>query len=253
MTHHSSALAIVASVPLVLIAAARPAPQGPPPTARQNPPAHTATLKGHMDEHFAHVRDIQDAVVRGDLEGAKASAKWIADHQEAAGLPAGAEVHLTAMKSSASAVATAPDTRLAAEGAASLVAACGDCHAALKVTGTMPSAVVVTTAPPAGKGAHMAEHQHAVNLLYRGLVGPSEADWKKGAEALKGSPLGAETLPEAKDALAAEKKVHELAAKAAGARDRSARVAAYGEVIGSCASCHGLHGRVWGPGVPKTE
>jgi hypothetical protein len=253
MTHHSVALAIVASVPLALVAAAGPAPQGAPATPPQKAPAQTDTLKAHMDEHFSHVREVQDAIVRGDLDGAKAPARWIADHQEATGLPASAAVHVTAMKSGANAVATAPDIRMAAQGAASLVAACGDCHADLKVSGHMPSAVVVTAAPPAGKQAHMAEHQHAVNLLYRGLVGPSDADWKKGAEALKGSPLGAESLPEAKDALVAEKKVHELADKAVDAKDRGARVAAYGEVIGSCASCHGIHGRIWGPGAPRTE
>jgi hypothetical protein len=252
MTHHSSALAIVASVPLVLIAAAGPAPQGTPAATGQKPPAHSTSLQGHMDEHFAQVREIQDAVVRGDLDGVKPPARWIADHQEVSGMPASAAVHIAAMKSGANAVATAPSITLAAQGAASLVAACGDCHAALKVAARMPSAVVVTAAP-AGKQAHMAEHQHAVNLLYRGLVGPSDADWKKGAEALKGAPLGAEALPEAEDATEAEAKVHQLAAKAVNATDRGARVAAYGEVIGSCASCHGLHGRIWGPGTPKTD
>ena len=253
MTHHSSALAIVASASLVLIAATGVTSQAPPATPGQKAPAQTDTLKAHMDEHFAHVREIQDAIVRGDLDGAKVPARWIAEHQEATGLPASAGVHVTAMKNSASAVAGAQDIRLAAQGAASLVAACGDCHASLKVSGHMPSAVVVTAAPGGAKQAHMAEHQHAINLMYRGLVGPSEADWKKGAEALKGSALGAETLPEAKDALKAEARVHELAGKAISAKDRGARVAAYGEVIGSCASCHGLHGRVWGPGAPKTE
>jgi len=249
MTHHSSALAIVAGVPLVIIAVA--GAQAPPATPPQKAPTHAATLT-HMDEHFARVREIQDAVVRGDLEGAKTPARWIADHQEAAGLPASAAVHVTAMKGAANAVAAAPDVRTAAQGAASLVAACGDCHAALKVTATMPSAVVVTAAPQ-GKQAHMAEHQHAINLLYRGLIGPSDADWKNGATGLKGAPLGAASLPEAKDATLAETRVHELAAKAVDAKDRGARGAAYGEVIGSCASCHGLHGSVWGPGAPKAE
>jgi hypothetical protein len=29
------------------------------------------------------------------------------------------------------------------------------------------------------------------------------------------------------------------------------RAAIYGEVISGRGTCHGLHGRVWGPGVPK--
>jgi hypothetical protein len=253
MTRHSSALAILIAAPLVLAAAA-PAPQGTPATTTQTPPRNTTSLKEHMDEHFAHVREVQDAIVRGDLDGAKAPARWIADHEEAAGLPAAAAVHLTEMKKSANTVATAADIRVAAEGAASLVASCGECHASLQVRGTMPPAVVVAAAaPPDSKQAHMAEHQHAINLLYRGLVGPSDADWKRGAAALETAPLGADTLPEARDALKAENRVHQLAGQAANARDRGARVAAYGEVIASCAGCHGMHGRIWGPGAPKTD
>ena len=60
-------------------------------------------------------------------------------------------------------------------------------------------------------------------------------------------------MPEAKDALASEKKVHAAADAAAKATDRAAKVTAYGDIVGSCATCHGLHGRVWGPGVPKAE
>jgi cytochrome c553 len=99
----------------------------------------------------------------------------------------------------------------------------------------------------------MTQHQYAVDLMYRGLAAPSDEDWTKGTKALAGSPLGGKALPEATESLAAEKKVHELANAAAKANDRSARITAYGEVIGSCASCHGLHGRVLGPGVPKAE
>jgi hypothetical protein len=253
MTRYSCALAILIAAPLVLIAAAAPAPQGTPPATPQTPSRNTTSLKEHMAEHFAHVREVQNAIVRGDLEGAKAPARWIADHEEAAGLPAAAAVHLTEMKKDANTVATAPDIRAAAGAAASLVAACGDCHASLKVRGTMPAAVVIAAAPPDSKQAHMAEHQHAVNLLYRGLVGPSESDWKHGAEALEAAPLGADTIPEARDALKAEQKVHELAGQAVKARDRAARVAAYGEVIAACANCHGVHGRLWGPGAPKTN
>jgi cytochrome c553 len=53
-----------------------------------------------------------------------------------------------------------------------------------------------------------------------------------------------------KEAVAAEEQVHKLAERAAAAKDTTERVAVYGEVIGSCASCHSLHGRVRGPGLP---
>lgn len=249
---------LVITAPLALLAAGRSKPAEPlaaqpavEQPAAQAPAAPTADVKSHMDDHFARVREIEEAVIRGDLDAAKAPARWIADHQESAGLPAGAAPQIAAMKTAAAAVANAKDVPAAASGAASLVTACGDCHTASKVTPTLPAAVM--PAAKDGKAAHMASHQHAVDLMYRGLVAPSDRDWKKGAEALKAAPLGGKALPEAKDAIAAEAKVHALAERALKAADRPAKAAVYGDVIGGCASCHGLHGRVWGPGAPKTE
>jgi mono/diheme cytochrome c family protein len=204
-----------------------------------------------MSDHFTRVRAVEEAVIRGDLEGAKAPAQWIVDHQEITGLPSGTEGQVSAMKDAARSVAAAPDVSTAAKGAAALVGACGDCHSTAKVTATMPLVMLAEAKP--GKASHMAEHQLAIDMMYRGLVAPSDADWMKGAEALRKSALGAKDLPEAKDALSAEKKVHQMADVAAKASDRPAKVAAYGDVIGSCASCHGIHGRVWGPGAPEPE
>ena len=81
----------------------------------------------------------------------------------------------------------------------------------------------------------------------------ADAAWKEGAQALKASPLGAKDIPAAEEVIAAETQVHELAMRALGARNQSAKAIVYGQVIGACASCHGLHGRVWGPGAPKTD
>ena len=204
-----------------------------------------------MDDHFTRVRVVEEAVIRGDLEGAKEPAQWIADHQETSGLPPAAAPQLAAMKDAARAVAGAPDISSAAKGAAAMAGACGDCHAASNVKAAVPLAMVGEAKP--GTPSHMAEHQYAIDLMYRGLVSPSDNDWTKGAEALTKAPLGAKDLPEAKAALAAEKKVHAAASDAVKAVDRGTKVAVYSDIVGSCASCHSLHGRVWGPGVPKTE
>jgi cytochrome c553 len=204
-----------------------------------------------MNDHFTRVRAVEEAVIRGDLEGAKEPAQWIAEHQETSGLPPAAAPQLTAMKDAARAVASAADLPAAAKASAAMVGSCGDCHAASNVKAAVPLAMVGEAKP--GAPSHMAEHQYAVDLLYRGLVSPSDDDWSRGAVALKRASLGARDLPEAKAALAAEKKVHALADEAARAADRGTKVAVYSEIVGSCASCHSLHGRVWGPGVPKTD
>ena len=159
--------------------------------------------------------------IRGDLDAAKAPAQWIADYQETTGLPQGSAVYVKTMKDAAKSVATAADIQAAASGAATLVGTCGNCHSAANVKTRMPAPTLATGKD--GKAAHMAEHQFAVDLMYRGLVGPSDEDWTKGASELAGAPLGGKALPEAKDSLAAEKKVHEVADAAAKATDRSGR------------------------------
>jgi cytochrome c553 len=205
-----------------------------------------------MADHFGKVRELEEAIVRNDLESAKEAAQWIADHQEAAGLPAGTESYVIATKNAARAVAASASLGNAGVAAAFAVAACGECHAAAKVTPKMPEVSAPLTLP--GVAANMFAHKYAVDLMYRGLVGPSEALWKQGAEALKGSPLRDKDLTKvSKEIVAFETRVHELAGRAAQATDAGARIAIYGELIGGCASCHAMHGMVLGPGLPKTN
>ena len=86
------------------------------------------------------------------------------------------------------------------------------------------------------------------------MVGPSETLWKQGAEALRGSPLTDKDLTKvSKEIVASEKRVHEIAGRAAQAADAGARIAIYGELIGGCANCHAMHGMVLGPGLPKAK
>jgi hypothetical protein len=227
--------------------AAPPPAEKPAAAAPAQPSADTAA---RMAGHFGKVRELEQAVVRGDLEAAKAAAQWIADHQEAAGLPAGTESYAIATKNAARAVAASASLGNAGVAAAFAVAACGDCHTAAKVTPKMPE---VSAAPiGAGVATQMHGHQYAVDLLNRGMVGPSETLWKQGAEALKGTQLSDKDLTKApKDILAFETRVHDLAGRAAQTADAGSRIAIYGELIGGCAGCHEMHGRVLGTGLPK--
>jgi cytochrome c553 len=205
-----------------------------------------------MTDHFTKVREVEEAVIRGDVDAAHASAQWLADHQETGGLPAGTDTYVGDMKNAARAVASTDVIGNAAVAAASLVGTCGACHQAAKVTLAIPPLIAPATAGDIV--SHMRQHQYAVDLMYRGLVVPSDELWTRGAEALKAAPLSDKDMSKvSKDVMASEARVHELADRAAKASDRGARVAIYGEVIGSCASCHGLHGKVWGPGLPKTQ
>jgi len=251
-----SLMLIVVFLPMVLVLGCGGAPQPPAEQAKPaEPPAPAVDVAKHMHEHLARVTSMQEAVIRGDMEAVVEPARWIADHQETAGLPAGTETVVADMKKSAAVVAEARDLKNAATATAMTISYCGTCHSAAKVT-----PVMAEMAKPAASGpmaAHMLEHQWATDLMYQGLVIPSEDRWLKGLAAMQVSPLAEKDLPKdatlTKEIAALEKRVHEMAAKAKTATDLGSKVAFYGEYLGGCAGCHGLHGKVWGPGLPKTQ
>jgi hypothetical protein len=227
-----------------------PSPAEQPTVAAPGEPS--ADTEARMADHFGKVGELEAAIVRDDLEAAKAAAQWIAEHQEVSGLPAGTEGYVTATKNAARAVAASASLGNAGVAAAFAVAACGECHTAAKVEPRMPEVSAPPTQP--GTAAQMRLHKYALDLMYRGMVGPSEALWKQGADVLEGSPLRDNDLTKVpEDVVASETHVHDLARRAAQAADAGSRIAIYGELIGSCASCHARHGVVFGAGAPKTN
>lgn len=224
--------------------------KSPEPAAEQAT-APVPVTKEHMADHFGKVREIEEAIIRGDLDAAKTPALWIADHQDASGVPA-AERPMKEMRAAARSVANANDISHAAIASAGMLGACGSCHAASRIEPKLPA--VTEGAATGDRARHMMEHQFAVDRMYHGLIAPVSGEWRKGAEALKAAPLRDKSLKDIeKESAEAETRTHELAERAISAADQSSRIAIYGEIIGSCASCHGLHGRIWGPGLPKEK
>lgn len=247
MPRHPRLFPLVAIV-LIFAACGKPPEQG----AQETPQATPPDVPAHMADHFSKVREVEEAIIRGDVEAARTPARWIADHEETAGLPRHTEPYVKEMKAAAASVASTDDIGNAAVAAATLVGTCGSCHAAAKVRPKLPP--VSEDASGTERARHMLEHQHAIDRMYRGLIDPTGEEWRTGALALKAAPLRDRALADvSKEAVAAEARVHELADRALNAAEKSARVAIYGSIIGACASCHGLHGRIWGPGLPKTQ
>ena len=246
-------------VGLIILAAAFVLPacsKSTPPAAQQStaaaPAQPAANTAARMADHFGKVRELEAAVIRGDLESAKAAAQWIADHQDAAGLPPGTEVYVIATRNAARAVAASTSLGNAGVATAFAVADCGECHAAAKVTPALPDAIAPP--PASGTAARMLAHQYAVDLMYRGMATPSDALWKQGADALKGSALTDKEMAKApKELVVFEARVHDLAGRAAQATDTGSKIAIYGELIGGCSGCHAIHGKVLGAGLPKTD
>lgn len=244
---------LLASLPVIVACGGSSQPPVDSAPAAEPAPPTASEASRHMHEHLTRVIEIQHAVIRGDLEAATAPAAWLADHQPPAGLPATVVEELENLKKTSAMLVDASNIKDAGSATAQLVAACGTCHTKTNVTVKLDD----IPRPPAGAGvpAHMLEHQWAMDLMRQGLIGPSEMKWRQGAEALKVAPMAAEELPKDEkltdEIKAFENKIHQWADTAVNTGDVGSRVAIYGEVTAGCASCHGLHGKTWGPGLPK--
>jgi cytochrome c553 len=209
----------------------------------------------HMTEHFSQVGIIINAVIRGELEDVREPARWMASHQEGKGLPANAGLYVAEMRNTAKQTAQAKTLAGASIAAASMAVNCGACHAAAGVKAAVPEVPAAGATPASGIAKHMLEHQWAVDLMLHGLIRPSDEDWTAGARRLQAAPMSASELPDdpklSGEIREFEAKVHALAEKALRASPGPARAAVFGEITASCGACHGLHGRVWGPGVPR--
>jgi len=215
---------------------------------RQEPAGTKSATASHMDHHFELVTAVHDAVIRGDLPGARNHARALANRPDPAGMPASAEPYLVGLRRAAGRAANADRPDDVAAASAAMLAACGDCH---RAAGTMPA-----MPPPAAPGVgglvgHMLEHKRAADLMVQGLTVPSASLWQEGVQALDRAPLRRGDLPYDRKltrAIAAEeKRVHELVARAREAADQRSRIYVYSELMQSCGACHALHGGVWGP------
>ncbi|MDO8835835.1 MAG: hypothetical protein Q7V01_09570 [Vicinamibacterales bacterium] len=250
--HRSFAYALLILFSALAVACGSSQPPAEQTAKPAEPAAPAVDVVKHMHEHLGLVTTLQEAVIRGDLEAVAAPATTLVNH-EVIPFPPGTESYVPDIKKTAGMALAATDLKTAATATSQLVAACGACHTATKLPITWPAPA--KPAEGTGVAVHMLEHQWAIDLMYQGLAQPSDEAWKNGVAALKGSPLAAKDLPKdeklTKEIVAYEKSVHDLAAKAQTATDIGSKVAVYSEAIAGCASCHGLHGKVWGPGIAK--
>ncbi len=219
----------------------------------QTGPGTNPALVQHMREHFQRVGEVENAVIRGDLDAVREPATWLASHDSSIELGRASASQVATLKQAARKAADAKDIPAAAAATAQMIAACGDCH---RAAGVVPAPPKPATPPNVGGSVgHMLEHKVATDFMSEGLIIPSDSLWKQGATDLKEAPLRPAQLPRDQkltpQIAAAEDHVHQLADRAAQAGEESTRVDVYGQLIATCAQCHGLHGRIWGPGIPK--
>lgn len=179
-----------------------------------------------MNDHYVDLLRLELAVIGGDVDAARAAAGSLAQAQIDA--PPEAEIHVTALRADAAKVALSNELPALAQGAASLMATCGQCH---RATTRGPRAPVEP--PPSPEASEMARHLYASFWLGQGLVADDEVAWMAGAESLAATGLG----PLGKDP-AADAAVHALAGRAQRAATPAERAQVYGEVLATCHGCH---------------
>lgn len=227
-----------------------PAPAPPPPPVAVAPPpaaesvpvdagqAVTPTVPAYMREHFLKGAELKEALIDGKLADFKASAVWMAEHELVAEYPQTWKGHVDTMKEAARLGRDAVDLKGAAASVGATGAACAACHE--KLGGPK----VVMGEPPAqgtGNPPHMLRHQWAMDMMWLGLVTPSDEAWVKGAEVMSDAPLTQATIsPKQTVTKAIAKLADEAHAAAAAARtlEKGARGQAYGQLLLSCSTCH---------------
>lgn len=201
--------------------------------------AQDANLAAHMQEHMQRITEVRTEIIRGDLDSLRRPATWLAEHEPS---PEAAILYvpfILAMRGHATDILEAPDIRTAAADVAVIATDCANCHIASEVNLEFGN----KAEPPAwtDMDSHMQRHQWAIDRLWEGLIGPSDASWSRGIRMLAEAPLHGteatwnETLVDG-DEMA--RRVHELGREAATALLPYARAEVYGEMLAVCADCH---------------
>ncbi|MBK8014449.1 MAG: hypothetical protein IPK13_24255 [Deltaproteobacteria bacterium] len=221
-------------------------PPSPPSSAGQAVERGAPTeesISEHMGAHAENATAMRDAVALARLEDIAEPGQWMAEHLADTRAPSAWRPYLEAFRIPAQEAITAQTYEAAANAVGRMGAACAACHE--KLGGPKPS---FESPPPETEDERMQRHLYAVDLLWDGLIAPSEKAWKEGAALLADAPMtqeeidrtAQESTPRETKALASA--IRSLSAKAQAA-PKEARGRVYGEILESCSDCHALIGQ----------
>jgi mono/diheme cytochrome c family protein len=238
---------VLALTSLVAIAAGVLRTQAASPSPRETAQTTPSSIErqSYMRHHFADVAAVHAAIIRGDLAAVRVPATALARMPVPPGTLTVAVPFVVAISEGARQALGATTVPTAAEATAFMLQQCGECHRAAKAAPSPPPP------PAAAGGAHMIEHQRAMDELLQGLVVPSVAQWDRGAGRLRTAPLRPGELPTdpglADSLRRADDRVHLIADRAAKARTSAARANVYADLLTTCAECHSLHRKTRDP------
>lgn len=201
--------------------------------------ADTPPVVSEMHERFSTLSAARDAVIRGDLEKAKAEARWLNDLGADTHVPKTWRPYLANLNESAQLLAGAKDLNAAARGVANSALACAECHAA---AGGGPSTARQDQIPAQvwSAGQNMPLHKWAVDWMWVGLLASDSDAWNRGAKELVDQPLVPkfENAPPENGLRELEQLVYVLAGRAATTTDPTDRAEVMGNLIATCSQCH---------------
>lgn len=196
----------------------------------------------HMRASFWDTLRARDALIEGDLAGAKRAAVHLAEADYDQMLPAEWKHWVAGLQQQAAALNLAANLEEAGQALGRMALVCGECHELHDKGPEQPRAKPLPWEdPPDALDERMHRHQLGVVQMWDGLVLPSEEAWRSGTVTITRAPLRApEQAQEPVDsALQAQiEAVRELARQARRVETYEERGRVYGELIARCASCH---------------
>ena len=222
---------------LPLVACTKSTPTGTATDSSPPPPAGQS-VGAAMHGNLGGVLAMHNAVIMGDLEGARAGARSVATSPRIEGIPEPWLEYQVAMRTRAAEFSEVTTLKEAASGAVQLGQQCAACHGFLSVG---PGFYATPAPPESGEmSEYMQHHAWASDLLWKGLLAPDPDLYTKGALALGEVIEVPPALDESPDPKVVElaSEVHALGAQAAGASTERERGETYRDMIVTCAQCH---------------
>lgn len=226
----------------------------PPPTQIGSLAAAVQAAHYRMHARFAAARRMEESLAHSDLDAAHVEAHLLTELDEPDALPAW-QPYIGNIRTAAHQVELATSLGAAARLTAMLGRSCARCHEAIKAHVTFPTEPRPSNVPRMqgqvqeqmqgqrqGKTqGQMQGHQWAAVQMWEGLIGPSYARWKAGAQALTTVPLdmiAMRATPTADADIDDVSRVRLYAWRALAAQAEDARAEVFGQLLATCAHCH---------------
>lgn len=201
-------------------------------SASAGPPAVTE----EMHERYALVTEARDALIRGDLAHARASAGRLVE-MESVKVPRKWRAWLGGLEQSARRLESAEDITAASAALGDIVAVCGECHAAAK-GGPELGRLGEIPAQAWSEGQNMSLHRWAMHWMWLGVIKGDDEVWKRGATELDNRPMTFRFGDEAPEGIKLlERRVYMVASDALSS-DPKDRGTLMGELVSTCSACH---------------